>query len=161
MLAKDFAIQHHGSQQYGALPYGHHLEEVVQILHEAGFGHLQDAGYLHDVLEDTQATEAQLLAHFGEFTTEAVKVCTDATGPNRRARKVATYLRVLASRENPSEATLAGLAVKVADRIANVRNCLQENSSLLGMYHKEDPDFRRIYRHPAHQPLWELYEKLW
>lgn len=159
MLARDFAVAHHGSQLYGSRPYVEHLEDVVGVLDEAGYSEYQDAGYLHDVLEDTAATVEMISHHFGNVTAQAVLFCTDETGTNRKARKAATYRRVDQDRANETEAVVVGLAVKIADRVANVRNCVAENNvGLLAMYRKEHKDFEQHYYDPRHQALWDMYD---
>ncbi len=161
VLARDFAVAHHGTQQYGNRPYIDHLEEVVKILDESGYPELSDAGFLHDILEDTDVTSEMLVQHFGQMTADTVALCTDEQGENRRIRKAATYLKVEKLRgESENESTLAGLAVKVADRVANIRNCVAEgNQGLLSMYRKEHRDFERVYYDARHQSLWDLYDE--
>ncbi len=160
MLARDFAVAYHGAQLYGNRPYVEHLEDVVKVLGEAGYPYHQDIGFLHDVLEDTDATADMIRAQFGDFTADAVLFCTDEPGTNRKTRKLATYLRVDADRANETEAVVSGLAVKVADRIANLRNCRAENNTgLLSMYRKEHRDFERHYYDARHQSLWDLYDE--
>jgi (p)ppGpp synthase/HD superfamily hydrolase len=53
---RDLALRYHGEQRYGDHPYGVHLDAVVEILREYGHEALVPAGYLHDTLEDTDAT---------------------------------------------------------------------------------------------------------
>ena len=160
MLARDFAVAYHGAQLYGSRPYVEHLEDVVGVLAEAGYSEHQDIGFLHDVLEDTDATADMIRAQFGDLTADAVLFCTDAAGTNRKTRKQSTYFRVDKDRANESEAIVAGLAVKVADRIANLRNCKAENNTgLLSMYRKEHRDFERHYYDARHQSLWDLYDE--
>lgn len=69
--ARDFAIQAHGDQRYGRMPYGYHLDQVVAKLRELkhfGWDVPEDAyvvAYLHDVLEDTDVTYEDLYQKFG------------------------------------------------------------------------------------------------
>lgn len=136
----------HGDQMYGGNPYVTHLDAVVQVLKDAGFMDptFLMAGYLHDSLEDTATTALDLKAEgFSPEVVKAVQFCTDEPGHNRKTRKAATYARV---KVNPH---IVGLAVKWADRIANIESCKAEgNTGLLQMYRKEDAAFRDAYTPP-------------
>lgn len=70
--ARDFAIQAHGDQMYGRMPYSYHLDQVAQKLRELehyGWDVPEDAyvvAYLHDVLEDTETKSGTLEIIFGK-----------------------------------------------------------------------------------------------
>jgi (p)ppGpp synthase/HD superfamily hydrolase len=84
-LAAEFAAQCHAGQTRkttgpdGApLPYFSHLEKVAQWLARHPTSPAQiAAGYLHDTLEDTPTTEADLLAVFPEPVVAMVRDCTE------------------------------------------------------------------------------------
>ncbi len=131
-----FAISAHGSQTYDGYPYYYHLEEVVDILRE--FGYTEDkyvvAGYLHDTLEDTSVSYNDIKELFGEEIAEIVYCVTDELGRNRKERKAKTYPKI-ASNKN-------AIIVKLADRIANMRNSFLKGHKMSGMYLKEYTGFR-------------------
>lgn len=182
---RDIAIRAHGTQMYGDEPYVVHLDAVNSVLLNALHGaNLSDipkelqVAYLHDVIEDTDWTQSTLLdalltlhtelARLGgtvvrrmlppEDVVRAVEFCTDMPGPNRRARKQATYARCrpiverLLRRDvaSPPVWLRTAVRVKVADRLANLQNCIRTgNTSLLVMYRSEQSDFFTCYGAPG------------
>jgi len=155
--AADLALRLHEGQMYGTDPYSTHLEEVVGIL--IGFGHddpeLLAAAWLHDSLEDTDATSADLEQSFGRRVADLVGAVTDdPEGANRKARK-ARPLRLIP--------TVPGaLLLKLADRIANVRRALTSDSSrYIRMYREEQDGFREaLHREGEANAMWEALERL-
>ena len=144
---RDFAIEAHGDQKYGDKPYAYHLDDVVAVLHEFGFrdeAHTA-AGYLHDVIEDTDVTAGDIAVLFGEVVAAAVAFCTDEPGPNRKTRKAATYERCERALDGDERGAVVGSVVKLADRIANLREAHRTGSSLLSMYRREHVYFACTY----------------
>lgn len=174
MSVRDWAIQMHGPQRYGSDPYIRHLDDVVAVLAEHGLNNErhQIAGWLHDSLEDTQILPQAIEAECGPDILWAVQFCTDEKGhPNRRTRKAATLARCTAQiKQNQIEAmqpaskvTLA-VQVKLADRIANLRNCTKTgNVGLLAMYRKEGHAFKdalHVPGMPGVDSLWLEHDRL-
>ena len=119
--AVEFAASQHGDQRRptGA-PYTEHLLEALEVL-ARGAGvtdpDLLCAAVLHDVVEDTTCTLAQVAGGFGPRVAELVGWVTipaPAAGRDKTAAKEA-YLRGL--RHAPRDAIL----VKLADRASNVQ----------------------------------------
>lgn len=138
-------------QTYGGVDYVHHLDDVVAILHAFGFRgeDFIQAGYLHDVIEDTQIT-AEVLFQF-EFkprVVDAVVFLSDEKGHNRKTRKANTYKRVREDIEVGGDHIVIGLAVKWADRIANLRMAKEGHRGFLQMYRKEQEAFSNAYMPP-------------
>lgn len=155
--ARAFAVTRHGEQQYGNRPYSAHLDEVAELASEFG----QEAcviAYLHDVVEDTSTTVREVRNTFGDFVAECVAIVTDEPGDNRQQRKAATYKKM----EKVSGPVELALTVKVADRLANLRNCVaQGNERLLKVYQNEHPAFRKAaYRAGQCDHLWKQLDKL-
>jgi guanosine-3',5'-bis(diphosphate) 3'-pyrophosphohydrolase len=117
----EFATAHHGGQRRKTgVPYLEHLLEALQILVEgAGVGSpdVLVAAILHDVVEDTPATLADVVAAFGPRVARIVGwVTIPVPGPGEDSAAVkAAYLRRL--RDAPRDAVL----VKLADRMSNVQ----------------------------------------
>jgi guanosine-3',5'-bis(diphosphate) 3'-pyrophosphohydrolase len=119
--AVQFATAYHGDQRRKTgVPYLEHLLEAVQILVEGAGVSSPDvlvAAVLHDVVEDTSATLADVRAAFGPRVAELVGWVTipaSEHGEDSSAAREA-YLRRL--RDAPRDAVL----VKLADRMSNVQ----------------------------------------
>lgn len=156
--AKEFAIAKHGAQKYGEHPYSYHLAQVSQVLSE--FGYLGDeamaaAGWLHDVLEDTETTYSMLASEFGNEVADIVFAVTIEPGENRVDRFRKTALKIQSNKK--------ALIVKLADRIANTEASLQNNPKLYKMYLKEFPLFKQLL-YNSHDvelmPMWNRLENL-
>jgi guanosine-3',5'-bis(diphosphate) 3'-pyrophosphohydrolase len=116
-----FATAYHGDQRRKTgVPYLEHLLEALQILVEGAGVSDPDvlvAAVLHDVVEDTPGTLADVRAAFGPRVAELVGwVTKPAPGPGEDPAVVTErYLRRL--RGAPPDAVL----VKLADRASNVQ----------------------------------------
>lgn len=172
--ARWFASYYHRNQKYGdeRLPYTRHLEAVENVLIEFGWGLDSDmlaAAWLHDVIEDCQpeVTAGVVRAKFGSALADLVSRVTDEPGKNRAERHTATYPKIAGNER--------ATALKLADRIANVRHCGEprrlpnesacqsaEHRSLFSMYLKEYPEFRlALYEtRPATEAMWRELDKL-
>jgi (p)ppGpp synthase/HD superfamily hydrolase len=136
--ARELAQRFHREQKYGDEPYIVHLRAVEAVLVEFGFldEEMRSAAYLHDVLEDTSATSEDLLREgFSKEVVGLVEGVTSESGSNRRERNSATYPKIAQD--------VKRVALKLADRIANVRHSIATNSSHLEIYKREHPGFRR------------------
>jgi len=155
--ARSFAIAAHGEQKYGDHPYSYHLDAVAAIAGLYG----DEAGvvaYLHDTVEDTNATLAEIENQFGTKVAACVALLTDEPGANRKERKAKTYAK-LAKVSGPTE---LALLVKVADRLANVRACVQDRkASLWEIYRSEQTAFKQAaYRPGLCEPQWAELDQL-
>jgi len=119
-IAADFAARAHvGARRKGAAgePYVNHLAEVAALLAVASGGEdavLVAAGWLHDTLEDTATTYAQLEDHFGpEVANVVAEVTDDKSLPDaeRKRRQVETVTGKSARAQ----------LLKIADKTSNLR----------------------------------------
>jgi len=137
---RDFAIAKHGDQKYGkgdkALPYIFHIDMTYEESLSHGLPSVVSRACIgHDIKEDTDATDAEVLAAFGEEETKIIDAVTDEPGATRKERKAATYPKI----KNTPHAT----AVKLCDRIANLKACVEfDETGLLKMYREEHPYFK-------------------
>jgi (p)ppGpp synthase/HD superfamily hydrolase len=116
-----WAVDAHGTQRRKGsdVPYHAHLLGVASIVLEDG-GDEEDAiaAILHDLVEDTPTTVADVRARFGDRVARIVDACTDAYSrpkPPWRPRKEAYFARLRAAQ--PDE-----LRVALADKLYNLRS---------------------------------------
>lgn len=145
-VARWFATAKHAGQLYGQQPYTYHLEEAVEqlkayvldlpVLRFYDHDVIECATWLHDVIEDTGTSAAELDELFCGPVVELVQAVTDGPGKNRKERKAGVYIAI--KRVGPG-----ALAVKLADRLANSLTCglVKGESDLLRMYRKEQEGF--------------------
>ena len=149
--ARRFAVKAHGNQTYGMLPYEVHLDAVASIAKP--YGDIAEiVAFLHDVVEDTAITEADIAAEFGEFVADCVSILTDEPGDTRAERKVATYQKMA---KVEGQLCLA-LLVKAADRLANMRASVNSSDkSYFAVYQSEYPVFKQsVYRANLCDDIW-------
>lgn len=151
-----FAIKAHAGQTYGKKPYHYHLCAVSGVLFRFGYhdADLHAAAWLHDVLEDTDKTRTEIASVVGEDVAELVWRVTCAEGKNRRERFSETYPKI---RDDAR-----AVAIKLADRIANVESCVTNRLvTLYHMYKKEYPDFHEaLFKAGEHEALWSHLDRI-
>ena len=134
------ALKFHGDQKYGDLPYEVHLDHVVGVLRRFGVTDIDllCAGYLHDTIEDTEATKKMLAIFTNERVAELVDAISDGEGQNRKERKERPYTLIPTVQD--------AIILKLSDRIGNLENGHANESSLVQMYRKEQAEFEaRLY----------------
>ena len=147
--SKEFALRCHSSTNHfydKTLPYSHHLQMVVNTalkfiylipneFHEL----VISACWLHDTIEDTRITYADLCKEINISVAEIVYALTNEKGRTRRERANEKYYEGI---RNTRFATFC----KLCDRIANIEYSISKGSDALSMYSKENPHFiRSIY----------------
>jgi (p)ppGpp synthase/HD superfamily hydrolase len=131
--ARTFAIAAHGDQKrrYTGEPYVTHTQEVAAIVEAAGGDEaMVAAAHLHDVIEDTPATCAEVNAGFGADVADLVMAMTDQVPLSFGNRKV----RKRAESERLGGCDGRVQTIKLADIISNTASITQH-----------DPGFARIY----------------
>lgn len=139
-FAKRFAAMMHYGQTYGKSdqPHTYHLERVEKILARFGFTDEEWGIYawLHDIIEDVHGVNyVNIRAGFGKEIADVIFSVTNAVGRNRAEKFKYTYPKISENR--------SALVVKLADRIANIENGLENRTSYVQMYKKEWPDFKK------------------
>ncbi len=134
--AREFATRAHESidqrRKYTNEPYIVHPTAVAEIVRSVPHtDEMIAAAYLHDVVEDTPVTIAEIEDEFGRTVAELVGWLTDVSAPsdgNRAARKARDLAHTAAA---PAQAK----TIKLADLIDNTRTI-----------ERLDPGFWRVYR---------------
>jgi len=165
--AIEFAVDAHGDQMYGNVPYVMHLVQVSQVLVRYGFGPwLEDdyerarsrrlilAAILHDVIEDTHVTREEVAEVFGDDVALLVYAVSNEPGKNRRERHAKSHGKIIEIKD--------AIILKLADRIANIEHCHTKKKNLLGMYRKEWSAFKAKLQGSTNAPaeMWEYLERL-
>lgn len=130
-LALAFATKKHECQmRTGGKPYITHPVAVAEMMADRGFS--EDyilAGLFHDLLEDTDATEEEILALSSEETLRAVKLLTKSRG-----YVMSEYMDGIISDPIARE-------VKAADRIHNLSCAHECSEEFRARYIKESIDY--------------------
>lgn len=150
--ARAFAQHYHGEQRYGCDPYVYHLDMVALLCLPYGSDAVTVA-YLHDVIEDTQASVSLVAEHFGEYIAACVAILTDEPGDNRAIKKARTYHKMA----QVSGRLELALLVKAADRLANLRMCsVTQDQEKIATYQREHAQFvASVYRPDLCEHLWD------
>ena len=128
-----FATIAHGEQKrkYSGEPYIVHPIEVMEIVKTVPHDEaMLAAALLHDVVEDTEVTLAEIHQAFGEDVASLVDDLTDVSKPEDGNRK----LRKALDREHSANSSARAQTVKLADLISNSSDILEN-----------DPKFARVY----------------
>jgi (p)ppGpp synthase/HD superfamily hydrolase len=123
-----FAARAHAGQwrKTGRVPYIAHPVGVAMLLQEMGYGEvIVAAALLHDTVEDTDVTMAEIEAQFGPEVAQIVAVVSEPSKKGNRweSRKEHT---IRALRDAPLEAKI----VAAADKYHNLSHTLQTQNSL-------------------------------
>ncbi len=122
--------KHAGQLRKGGDPYITHPIAVAEILRKKGYGiDYQIAGLFHDLLEDTDATQEEILALGNAEILEAVKRLTKQKG-----YVMAEYIAAI--HENDM-----AYAVKAADRLHNLRCAGEASESFRRRYIAESREW--------------------
>ena len=120
--AYHFAKQYHEGQiRKSGHPFLHHCVEVARLLAQLRLDHTTvAAGLLHDVIEDTPATYADVAGQFGDKIADLIDGVTKIDRLNyesREARQAETYRKMLLSMVKDIRVML----IKLVDRLHNMR----------------------------------------
>jgi hypothetical protein len=146
--AETFATQAHARidhrRRYSQQPYDVHLRAVAKLVGEVtDDADVIAAAWLHDTVEDTPCTFADIEAKFGPRIARLVAELTDVSRPsdgNRAQRKAQ-------DRDHLAGASPQAKTIKLADLIDNCRDIC-----------KHDPRFARVFIAEAHALLAVLGE---
>jgi guanosine-3',5'-bis(diphosphate) 3'-pyrophosphohydrolase len=123
LAAALFAAEKHAHQKRkgaAAEPYVNHLIEVAHLVSTVASeldANLVMAAFLHDVIEDTSTTQADLVERFGQDVADLVVEMTDDKSLPKAERK---RLQI----EKAPKISARAQIIKLADKIANLRSLL-------------------------------------
>jgi len=154
-----FAENAHKDQKYGNYPYLKHLQDVYDVLISFKIidNDLLYAAWLHDILEDTNIKYEDLAKTFTTEIADLVYAVSNEKGENRKERFIKTYPKI--------KKNLKATILKLADRIANVKESKLNNPDLLKMYKKEFTSFKEEIYNPLFNDhiltkMWQELEQL-
>lgn len=155
--ARAFAREKHKNhlRKYTNLPYFTHLEAVGDLVASViSDPEVIAAAVLHDTLEDTTATHAELVLNFGlrvaDLVNEVTDVSTKADG-NRAKRKGM-------DKDHLANASADGASIKLADLIDNSRDIEKHDARFAKMYLAEKRALLEVLK-AGNSTLWDLANK--
>lgn len=152
-LALGFATCAHRQQKrkYTGEPYVNHCASVARIVAEYTTDEaVIAASTLHDVIEDTEVTPAELRDVFGNRVALLVLEVTDASrleDGNREVRK-----RI--DREHLARSSPEGATIKLADLIDNTSSIVAHDKGFARSYLREKELLLEVLRH-GNSDLWQ------
>ena len=149
-LALEFAKEKHkGQKRIGGDDYITHPIAVCEIVKNQGLGeNYQIAALFHDLLEDTDATEAEILKYATPEILEAVKLLTKEKG-----YVMEEYVSSIKS--NP-----IAFAVKAADRLHNLQCAIITDEEFKRKYILETVDWYMDFSPEIRKAVKRLAESL-
>ena len=149
-LALEFAKEKHkGQKRIGGDDYITHPIAVCEIVKSQGFDkNYQITALFHDLLEDTDATEKEILKYGNQEILEAVNLLTKKKGYD-----MAEYINSI--KQNP-----IAFAVKAADRLHNLQCAIITNEEFKRKYILETVDWYMDFSPEIRKAVKRLAESL-
>lgn len=145
------AKKHEGKKRIQGTDYIDHPIAVAEYLYDHGYrGKYVFTALCHDLLEDTDTTEEEILNIAGKFTRDAVNLLTKEKGVD-----IQEYLERIEENE-------VSYIVKVADRINNLKDANLAGLKFQKKYIKETEDYYLDFAagSPFFEDLYEAFVKL-
>lgn len=123
--AREFSKEKHRNQyrKGNKEPYHTHLERVATILKKNGANNeVIAAGYLHDIVEDQDVTEAEIRKKFGNYIADLVMSVTE------RDKSLPWRVRKENAINNLKEFSREQEMIKCADKLSNLEDTINAHS---------------------------------
>ncbi len=149
--AKKFAKEKHKGQirKFSGAPYFAHVKEVSKNLKKYKKSHKSDelvaAAFLHDTLENTNTTYAELEKKFGKLVASLVK---ELSNEKEKINKIGKKEYLAKKMSNPKKTSSWALCIKLSDRMDNLSDL-----------NKTNPDFKKKYVNETEYIVKKLKEK--
>lgn len=148
--AEAFATQAHASinqvRKYTGEPYIAHPAQVVALLMNATRKPVTQetlaAAWLHDTVEDTRVTLADIESGFGHRIAKLVEEVTDISRPEHGNRAV----RKAIDRGHLSLASPEGKTIKLADLISNSNSIIEHDPKFAEIYMVEKRELLKVLK---------------
>ena len=149
-LALEFAKEKHkGQKRIGGDEYITHPVEVADIVKQQGLDeNYQITALFHDLLEDTDATEEEILKYGNQLILDAVNLLTKRKGDN-----MAEYINAI--KQNP-----IAFAVKAAYRLHNLQCAIVTDEEFKRKYILESVDWYMDFSPDIRKAVKRLAESL-
>ena len=149
-LALEFATKKHkGQKRIGGDDYITHPVAVCELVNMQGLGeNYQIAALFHDLLEDTDATEEEILKYGNREILEAVKLLTKEDG-----YVMENYIEAI--KKNP-----IAFAVKAADRLHNLQCACVAGEDFKRKYILETVDWYLDFSYEIRKAVKKLAQSL-
>ncbi len=155
--ALGFAACAHKDQKrkYTGEPYVTHCRNVMDIVaqHTTATAPICAAA-LHDCIEDTSVTRADIEEVFGKDIADLVEEVTDVSRPGHGNRAVRKQM----DREHIAKSSSNGATIKLADLIDNTSSIVKYDKDFAKIYLKEKALLLPLLQH-GNPLLWELAYK--
>lgn len=137
-MAAIFAADAHSRvkqvRKYTGDPYIEHPRAVAALVRSVPHDEaMLAAAWLHDTVEDTGVSLADIIHEFGPDVGSLVEQLTDVSKPSDGNRK----LRKALDREHTAKATPRAKTIKLADLIDNSKNIVERDPKFAVMYLEE------------------------
>jgi len=144
LKAREFAAKAHAGvfRKWSGEPYIEHPKRVAERLAAMGFPEkVVAAAYLHDVIEDTPVSEAEIAAAFGP---EVAALVAEVTKPIVKANRAG---RKAAFRAHLAKSSYFGASIKLSDELDNSRNVAELAPEFAAIYLPEMREELKVLSH--------------
>ncbi len=136
--AREFARRHHAAigqkRKYTGEDYINHPAAVVRLVRSVPHSEeMLAAAWLHDTVEDTDATLDDIERHFGHEVAALVEMLTDVSRPEHGLRAA----RKAMDRDHTAQASPEAKTIKLADLIDNSISIMNHDQKFARVYMAE------------------------